>query len=105
MDESATSYISTSIRSIPGLQSATGVVWRSKRKKKDQDLNSPCLTRKTAQVLGSWAGLGPRPIKSDTKTWYIRIYGILTGAKYEKPWGAWPETYPRLNRAIFPNHH
>ena len=60
------------------------------KKNSDQDLNSPCLTRKTAQVLGR-AGLGPRPIKSDTKTWYIRIYGILTGAKYMRNHGglAW----------------
>jgi hypothetical protein len=102
MDESATGYISAWIRSIktsigvdPGLQSATGVVWRSKRKNRDQDLNSPCLTRKAAQVLGFMAGLGhldPEPFfVGPQDRVFVRSYGNLTGAKYEKPMKAWPQ--------------
>lgn len=119
MDESATGYISAWIRSIktsigvdPGLQSATGVVWRSKRKNRDQDLNSPCLTRKAAQVLGFMAGLGhldPEPFF----VWHqdMVFFSDLRQPHWSKVWETHEGLAPTLrhthikNRAIFPKHH
>ena len=73
---------------------------------------SECYWSSLAMQEKNRPSLGQGRTWTQTKVWhqdmvFFRIYGNLTGAKYEKPWGFGPnfETYPRLNRAIFPNHH